>query len=254
MRIDTPRGVVPKEDEEPVTGNDPGNLGHEADMTIDEVSEALDLKLDVESEGEIVCQDSLRVPPVAPTQLGVSMDVSENVGETLRIGVDSVGPAPQTPDAVGPSQALALPTSGQRAEPAAEDVAGQNEVEEDMEPGDVDSAPDKAGSISSPTSSLYSRLSSRITSFLEKGKSSVDTVGASNYVKYLKHFEWTAGPEMGDKLSRTHGRKLLEDNPDFYKPMLLAVYAYHRQEHQDSKEIQDELGDVRVSEYGSFVE
>ena len=73
-------------------------------------------------------------------------------------------------------------------------------------------------------------------------------------MKYLKHFEWTAGPEMGDKLSRTHGRKLLEDNHDFYKPMLSAVYAYHRQEHQDSKEIQDELGDVWVLEYGSFVE
>ena len=128
VRIDTPRGVVPKEDEEPVTGNDPRNLALEADMTIDKVSEALDLKLDVESEGEIVCQDSLRVPTVGPTQLGVSLDVSENVGETSRIGVDSVGPAPQTPDAVGPSQALALETSGQRAEPAAEDVAGQNEV------------------------------------------------------------------------------------------------------------------------------
>ena len=182
------------------------------------------------------------------------MDVSENIGETSRIGVDNVGPASQTPDALGPSQALALGRSVQRAELAAEDAAGQNEVEEDMEPGDVDSVPDKASSIFSPTSSLYSRLSSSITSFLEKGKSSVDTVGASNYVKYLKHFEWTAGPEMGDKLSRTHGRKLLKDNPDFYKPMLLAVYAYHRQEHQDSKEIQDELGDVRVLEYGSFVE
>ena len=79
MRIDTPCGVVPKEDEEPITGNDPGNLGHKADMTIDEVSKALDLKLDVKSEGEIVCQKSLWVLTVAPTQLGVSMDVSENV-------------------------------------------------------------------------------------------------------------------------------------------------------------------------------
>jgi hypothetical protein len=254
VRIDTPSGVVTKEDEEPVTGNHPRNLALEADMTIDEVSEALDLKLDVQSEGEIVCQDSLRVPTVGPTHLGVSLDVTENVVETSRVEVDSVGPAPHCPDAVGPSQALALETSVQRSEPAAEDAAVQSEVEEGMEPGDVDSAPDKAGSISSPTSSLYSRLSSSITSLLEKGKSSVDTVGASNYVKYLKHFEWSAGPEMGDKLSRKHGRKLLEDNPDFYKPMLSAVYAYHRQEHQNSKEIQDELGDVRVSEYGSFVE
>ena len=101
---------------------------------------------------------------------------------------------------------------------------------------------------------MYSRLSSSITSLLEKGTSSIDTVGASNYVKYLKHFEWSAGPKMGDKVSQKHGRKLLEDNPDFYKPILSTVYAYQRQQHQDSKEIQDDLGDVRVSEYGSFVE
>ena len=67
VRIDTPRGVVPKEDEESVIGNDPRNLALKADMTIDKVFKALDLKLDVESEGEIVCQDSLRVPTVGPT-------------------------------------------------------------------------------------------------------------------------------------------------------------------------------------------
>ena len=132
VRIDTPRGVVTKEDEEPVTGNDQRNLALKADMTIDKVSEALDLKLDVKSEGEIVCQDSLRVPTVGPTQLGVSLDVTENLVKTLRLELTALARHRRHQMLWGQVRPWPWrrPCRGQNL---LQEVAGQNEVEEDME-------------------------------------------------------------------------------------------------------------------------
>jgi hypothetical protein len=108
---------------------------------------------------------------------------------------------------------------------------------------DGDLAPNKAGSISSPTSSHYSHLSSSITSFVEEAKSFVKeekTLGASNYLRVADYYCWMDGPEKGQICSREHGQKCLERRPKFYNPLLEPVFQYYKQEHKDSKEIQDD--------------
>jgi hypothetical protein len=41
-----------------------------------------------------------------------------------------------------------------------------------------------------------------------------------------------------------HGRYCLETNAEYYKALISPVYGYYKQEHKDSKEIQNDLGDV----------
>jgi hypothetical protein len=140
-------------------------------------------------------------------------------------------------DAAGSSRTVALETKVSKSAPVAKVTGKKSRIEKGIDLGDGDSAPNKAGSISSPTSSLYSRLSSSITSFVEERKSSKETVGASNYLRYLKHFVWRLGPEEGKKLRQQQGRHCLETNREYYKPLLSPIYGYYKQEHKDSKEI-----------------
>jgi hypothetical protein len=112
--------------------------------------------------------------------------------------------------------------------------------------------PDKAGLHSSPTCSAFSSLSSSITSFVED--SGKDPLGSCNAMRHIRGYRWTSGPEEGDLLSIEHGMNCLETNPGLYNDMLEPIYKYEIREHKDCKEIQEELGDVRVAEYGTFLE
>jgi hypothetical protein len=179
----------------------------------------------------------LRVALLGPNDKEIPLEALENVGETARVEVESDVPARHGSKAARSSRTVALETKVPESAPLADVTGKQSGIEEGTNLGDGDSVPDKASSISSPTSSLYSQLSSSITSFVEEGKSSKEIVGASNYLQYLKHFVWRSGPEEGKKLRRQHGRHCLETNLEYYKPLLSPIYRYCKQEHKDSKEI-----------------
>jgi hypothetical protein len=132
--------------------------------------------------------DSFQVALLGPNDEEIPLEALENVGETARVEVKSGMPAPHGSDAARSSRTVALETEVPESTPLAKMTGKQSGIEEGTDLGDGDSAPDKASSISSPTSSLYSRLSSSIKFFVEEGKSSKKTVGASNYLRYLKHF------------------------------------------------------------------
>jgi hypothetical protein len=170
------------------------------------------------------------------------------------VAVESVVLESHGSDAARSSQTVPLKTKVPRLPPIVELTGNQIGIEEGTDLVDSDSAPDKASSISSPTSSHYSHLSSSITFFVEEAKSSKKTVGASNYLRYLKQYLWTKGLKKGRKLSQKHGRDCLKKNPKFSKPLLELVFGYYKQKHKDSKEIQDDLGDVWVAKYGFFME
>jgi hypothetical protein len=127
----------------------------------------------------------LKVALVGPNNKEIPLEAPKNVGETARVEVESGVPAPHGSDAAGSSRTVALETKVPESAPIAEVTGKQSGIEEGTDLGDDDSAPHKAGWISSPTSSLYSRLSNSITSFVEEGKSSKETVGASNYLRIL---------------------------------------------------------------------
>jgi hypothetical protein len=168
----------------------------------------------------------LRVASLGPNDKEIPLEALENMGKTARMEVESGVRAPHGSDAAGSSRTVALETKVPESAPLAEVTGKQSGIEEGTDLGDGDSTLDKAGSISSPTSFLYSRLSNSITSFVEEGKSSKETVGASNYLRYLKHFVWRLGPEEGKKLRRQHSRHCL--NPEYYKPLLSPIYGNYK--------------------------
>jgi hypothetical protein len=116
-------------------------------------------------------------------------------------------------------------------------------------------SPHQAGAYypSSPDLSTYSSLSQNINTFVQKPYT--NTIGslAPKEELVFSHYEWKVGHKKGQRLDYITAKKLLR-KPDFQKDHLDQIWVLDKAPaHSDSVELQNILGNTKVSEYGSFV-
>lgn len=111
-------------------------------------------------------------------------------------------------------------------------------------------------SSSSPNLSSFSSLSDNISHFLriKKAHNVGELDSYSRLSLVVSHWTWACGMRKGQKLDKSHAEALLRLK-HFDKNLLEPVYVSEPNPlHYESLEIQNMLGAIKVSEYGSFVD
>lgn len=104
--------------------------------------------------------------------------------------------------------------------------------------------------------SSFSYLSDNISHFLQikKAHNVGELDSYSRLSQVFSHWIWASGIRRGEKLEKHHAEALLRLDY-FDKNLLEPIYVSGPSPlHSESVEIQNVLGDTKVSEYGSFVD
>jgi hypothetical protein len=109
---------------------------------------------------------------------------------------------------------------------------------------------------SSPNLSIYSSLSEKVQVFVDSEQRNTFEVGALSSIRHhvFSHYEWNKGNCKGDRIDFNTAEILLRQ-PSFQKDNLKPIWILEEAPaHSDSIELQNMLGETKVSEYGSFVD